>query len=163
MNAPAFLKTVAEFNAAVDGSKAFNPAVTNGRATSGQPPFVAYQATCGITLTYSGLAIDEAARAQNEEGEAIVPSNLPTRHQLAQHGVDAGLPARPTAAQMLHGFGVQPDFHLDLWRIQLGASAPGGLHSGHEGRVQRRIIVVNLGIKLVHNNTSFHAFPPGAG
>jgi succinate dehydrogenase/fumarate reductase flavoprotein subunit len=27
--------------------------------------------TCGITLTYGGLAIDEQARAQNEEGEAI--------------------------------------------------------------------------------------------
>jgi tricarballylate dehydrogenase len=36
-----------------------------------QPPFVAYQVTCGITLTYGGLSIDEQAQVQNEEGEAI--------------------------------------------------------------------------------------------
>jgi tricarballylate dehydrogenase len=80
----AFLQTVAEYNAAVDDATPFNPAVKDGRATRGlpinksnwartisQPPFVAYQVTCGITLTYGGLAIDEAARVQNEEGEAI--------------------------------------------------------------------------------------------
>jgi len=80
----AFLKTMTDFNAAVDESVPFNPAVKDGRATSGlmidktnwarrlsEPPFVAYQVTCGITLTYGGLAIDEEARVQNEEGEAI--------------------------------------------------------------------------------------------
>jgi tricarballylate dehydrogenase len=80
----AFLGTVAAFNAAVDEAAPFNPAVKDGRATQGltpdksnwaraisQPPFVAYQVTCGITLTYGGLAIDEQARVQNEEGEAI--------------------------------------------------------------------------------------------
>lgn len=80
----AFLKTVAEFNAAVDEAAPFNPAIKDGRATRGltwnksnwaraisKPPFVAYQVTCGITLTYGGLAIDEQARVQNEEGEAI--------------------------------------------------------------------------------------------
>ncbi len=84
IDAPAFLQTVADYNAAVDDSAPFNPAVKDGRRTSGlainksnwaralsQPPFVAYQVTCGITLTYGGLAIDEAARVQNEEGEAI--------------------------------------------------------------------------------------------
>ena len=35
------------------------------------PPFVAYQVTCGITLTYGGLAIDGEARVENEEGVAI--------------------------------------------------------------------------------------------
>jgi tricarballylate dehydrogenase len=62
----------------------FNPAVLDGRTTRGlaidktnwaralrEPPFVAYQVTCGITLTYGGLAIDEQARVENEEGEAI--------------------------------------------------------------------------------------------
>ena len=80
----AFLRTVAQFNAAVDEGVPFNPAVKDGRATHGlpidksnwalalrEPPFVAFQVTCGITLTYGGLAIDEQARVQNEEGEAI--------------------------------------------------------------------------------------------
>jgi tricarballylate dehydrogenase len=44
---------------------------SNWARSISQPPFVAYQVTCGITLTYGGLAIDEAARVQNEEGEAI--------------------------------------------------------------------------------------------
>jgi tricarballylate dehydrogenase len=80
----AFLRTIAEFNAAVDETVPFNPAVKDGRATRGlaidktnwaraicEPPFVAYEVTCGITLTYGGLAIDEQARVQNEEGKAI--------------------------------------------------------------------------------------------
>jgi tricarballylate dehydrogenase len=75
---------VARFNAAVDEAVSFNPAAKDGRCTKGlaidksnwaraisHPPFVAYQVTCGITLTYGGLAIDEQARVQNEEGEAI--------------------------------------------------------------------------------------------
>lgn len=79
-----FLQTIADFNASVDESVLFNPAVKDGRQTRGlavdksnwaralrEPPFVAYQVTCGITLTYGGLAIDEQARVQNEEGEAI--------------------------------------------------------------------------------------------
>lgn len=84
IDVPAFLQTVAEFNTSVDESMPFNPAVKDGRATRGltidktnwarclsQPPFVAYQVTCGITLTYGGLSIDEQAQVQNEEGEAI--------------------------------------------------------------------------------------------
>lgn len=80
----AFLRTVADFNKAVDESVPFNPAVKDGRSTRGlmidksnwarrlsEPPFLAYQVTCGITLTYGGLAIDEDARVQNEEGQAI--------------------------------------------------------------------------------------------
>ena len=84
IDAERFLNTIAEFNAAVDETMPFNPAIKDGRATRGlaidktnwaralaTPPFVAYQVTCGITLTYGGLAIDEQARVQNEEGEAI--------------------------------------------------------------------------------------------
>lgn len=79
-----FLRTIAEFNAAIDEDAPFNPAIKDGRCTTGlainksnwartisQPPFVAYQVTCGITLTYGGLAIDTEARVQNEEGQAI--------------------------------------------------------------------------------------------
>ncbi|WP_336950609.1 FAD-dependent tricarballylate dehydrogenase TcuA [Sphingobium aromaticivastans] len=80
----AMLRTIAEFNAAVDEDVPFNPAVKDGRGTRGlainksnwaralrEPPFVAYEVTCGITLTFGGLAIDEQARVQSEEGEAI--------------------------------------------------------------------------------------------
>lgn len=80
----AFLATVAAYNAAIGTGAPFNPAAKDGRTTTGlaidktnwataiaQPPFVAYQVTCGITLTYGGLAIDEQARVQNEEGFAI--------------------------------------------------------------------------------------------
>jgi hypothetical protein len=85
-----------------------------------------------------------------------MPSNLPARHQLAQQGIHARLPARTAAAKMLHGFGIEPDFHFDLWRIQLGPSAPGGLHSRQEGRIQWRIVVVNFGIKLDSHNIIVH-------
>lgn len=80
----AFLRTVVEYNAAIDATVPFNPAVKDGKGTRGlaidksnwarsiaEPPFVAYQVTCGITLTYGGLAIDEQARVQNEEGTPI--------------------------------------------------------------------------------------------
>lgn len=79
-----FMRTVREYNAAIDETAEFNPAVKDGRGTRGlaidktnwargitEPPFVAYQVTCGITLTYGGLAIDEEARVQNEEGGPI--------------------------------------------------------------------------------------------
>lgn len=80
----AMLRTIAEFNAAVDEDMPFNPAMKDGRGTRGlainksnwaralrEPPFVAYEVGCGITLTFGGLAIDEQARVQSEEGEAI--------------------------------------------------------------------------------------------
>lgn len=80
----AFLRTIGDYNAAIDDSMPFNPAVKDGRRTRGlaidksnwaraiaEPPFVAYQVTCGVTLTYGGLAIDEQARVQNEEGFPI--------------------------------------------------------------------------------------------
>ncbi|HMT45915.1 MAG: hypothetical protein RL702_483 [Pseudomonadota bacterium] len=80
----AFLRTVRDYNAAIDDTAPFNPAVKDGRRTTGlaidksnwaraiaEPPFVAYQVTCGITLTYGGLAIDEQARVLSEEGAPI--------------------------------------------------------------------------------------------
>ncbi len=79
-----FLATIARFNAAIAADRPFNPAIKDGRRTNGlvidksnwanaidTPPFVAYQVTCGITLTYGGLAIDGQARVQNEEGLPI--------------------------------------------------------------------------------------------
>ena len=66
------LATIAEFNAAVDRSVAFDPNVLDGRRTAGlspdktnwampieTPPFAAYRVTCGLTFTFGGLRIDE--------------------------------------------------------------------------------------------------------
>jgi tricarballylate dehydrogenase len=70
MNAEAFLRNVAEYNAAVETSVPFNPNVKDGRATTGlridktnwantleQGPFEAFQVTCGVTFTFGGLRI----------------------------------------------------------------------------------------------------------
>ena len=80
----AFLETVREYNAAVRTDVAFNPAVKDGRGTRGlaipksnwanrldEPPFEAYQITCGITFTFGGLRIDEACRVLDTEGAPI--------------------------------------------------------------------------------------------
>lgn len=77
-------RTIAEFNAAVDRSRAFNPAVLDGRRTQGlaldksnwalpleQGPFVAYEVGCGITCTYGGLAITPRAEVLDEEGRPM--------------------------------------------------------------------------------------------
>ena len=75
---------VARYNAAVDTSTPFDPTVKDGRATHGlrfdksnwanrldTPPFEAYGVTCGITFTFGGLAVDQAARVMSEEGAPI--------------------------------------------------------------------------------------------
>jgi tricarballylate dehydrogenase len=64
------LATLRAFNAAVDASRPFDPAVLDGRCTRGitppksnwalalcAPPFRAFEVTCGITFTYGGVAI----------------------------------------------------------------------------------------------------------
>ncbi|HUG13811.1 MAG TPA: FAD-dependent tricarballylate dehydrogenase TcuA [Thermomicrobiales bacterium] len=70
-----FLRTVAEFNAAVDTETSFNPAILDGRGTRGldvpksnwanpldTPPYEAYQITCGVTFTFGGLRINTAGQ-----------------------------------------------------------------------------------------------------
>jgi tricarballylate dehydrogenase len=65
-----FLKTIAEYNAAVRTDIPFNPNVKDGRRTEGlavaksnwantidAPPFEGYAVTCGITFTFGGLRI----------------------------------------------------------------------------------------------------------
>lgn len=77
-------QTIAAFNAAVDRSQPFNPAVLDGRRTQGlavdksnwalpleQGPFVAYEVGCGITCTYGGLAITPRAEVLDEEGRVM--------------------------------------------------------------------------------------------
>lgn len=72
VNAPAFLKTVREFNAAVRRDVPFDHTVKDGKGTTGieppksnwaqpldTPPFEAYATTCGITFTFGGLRIDQ--------------------------------------------------------------------------------------------------------
>lgn len=64
------LKTIAEYNGAVDDGVAFNPYSKDGRHTSGlaiektnwaqalvEPPFEAYEVTCGITFTFGGIRV----------------------------------------------------------------------------------------------------------
>jgi tricarballylate dehydrogenase len=70
VNAEQFLKSIAEYNKAVRSDIPFNPNVKDGRHTEGlavnksnwantidQPPFQAYQISCGITFTFGGLRI----------------------------------------------------------------------------------------------------------
>ncbi len=79
-----FLRTVAEFNAAVDTGTPFDPTVKDGRATRGlaleksnwanpldTPPFQAFGVTCGITFTFGGLHVDASARVIAEDGNPI--------------------------------------------------------------------------------------------
>lgn len=79
-----FLRTVAEFNAAVRDDVPFNPNVKDGRGTAGlalpksnwanaldTPPFEAYQVTCGITFTFGGLRVSTAGQVMSVSGDPI--------------------------------------------------------------------------------------------
>jgi len=84
INKKAFLRTVADFNAAVaadaeervdpftlDGVSAEpegQPAKSNWARTIEQGPFVCYPVMCGITFTYGGIKIDSEARVITQEG-----------------------------------------------------------------------------------------------
>ena len=84
VDAEAFLKEMAAYNAAVDVTTPFNPNVKDGRGTSGlevpksnwanridEPPFEAYAVTCGITFTFGGLRIDTSARVLDTDMQPI--------------------------------------------------------------------------------------------
>lgn len=77
-------QTVREFNAAIDRSVPYSPAVLDGRRTNGLAvdktnwampletgPFVAYEVSCGVTCTYGGLAITTDAQVVSEEGQPM--------------------------------------------------------------------------------------------
>jgi Succinate dehydrogenase/fumarate reductase, flavoprotein subunit len=79
-----FLRTVAEFNAAVRQDIPFDPNALDGRCTEGlainksnwamtidQPPFEAYAVTCGITFTFGGLKITPEAQVIDSDGLPI--------------------------------------------------------------------------------------------
>lgn len=79
-----FLKTINEYNAAVDQGTPFDPNVRDGRSTIGldlpksnwantleEPPFEAYAITCGLTFTFGGLRIDEHAQVIDVDGRPM--------------------------------------------------------------------------------------------
>jgi tricarballylate dehydrogenase len=77
-------RTVHAFNAAVQDTPAFNPAVLDGKGTRGitppksnwaqrldRPPFVAFGVTCGITFTFGGLRVNGEAAVLDTEDRPI--------------------------------------------------------------------------------------------
>ena len=84
VNAAGFLKTMEEYNTAVQTDVPFDPNVKDGRGTEGievpksnwanqinEPPFEAYAITCGITFTFGGLRIDTEAQVQSTDYRPI--------------------------------------------------------------------------------------------
>ena len=84
VNSEAFVQTVQEFNAAVQRDVTFNPAIKDGRGTPGldvpktnwavaleNPPYEAYQVTCGLTFTFGGLKITPQGQVINVDDEPM--------------------------------------------------------------------------------------------
>lgn len=74
---------IAEYNAAC-GDQPYNPAILDGKATTGitppksnwalpinQPPYVAYVTTTGITFTFGGLQVNTRAEVQDMTDQSI--------------------------------------------------------------------------------------------
>lgn len=79
-----FLRTAADYNAAVQQEVPFNPNVKDGRGTVGlevpktnwantlsEGPYEAYGITCGITFTFGGLRINPGAEVLDEAGVPV--------------------------------------------------------------------------------------------
>jgi tricarballylate dehydrogenase len=84
VDAAAALAEIEAYNAAVQTATPFDPNVKDGRGTSGlavnktnwantidEPPFEAYAVTCGLTFTFGGLRIDQAANVLDLGGRPI--------------------------------------------------------------------------------------------
>src|SRR5712671_5584388 len=84
VDAPAFLRTVRDFNAACRADTPFNPNVLDGRRTRGlaidktnwanpldTPPFHAYHVTAGVTFTFGGLKISRQGEVEDLYGRII--------------------------------------------------------------------------------------------
>jgi tricarballylate dehydrogenase len=84
VDAPAFLRTVREFNAACRCDVPFNPNILDGRRTQGlaidktnwanplnTPPFHAYHVTTGVTFTFGGVKISPQAAVEDLYGRLI--------------------------------------------------------------------------------------------
>lgn len=86
VNADRFLKTVHDYNAAVDHDTTFNPAVLDGKSAADlaipksnwanaidEPPFEAFAVTCGITFTFGGLRIDPQTSGVVDDAGVRIP------------------------------------------------------------------------------------------
>ena len=84
------LRTLKQYNKAVDKKVNFDPTILDGKRTNGlaidktnwantldTPPFKAYPVTCGITFTYGGLKIDE------KTGAVLRKTNTPIKGLFA--------------------------------------------------------------------------------
>ena len=84
VEAGAFIKTINEFNSAVQRNIKFDPNIKDGKSTNSlripksnwantidKPPFEAFQVTCGITFTFGGLKVDGQGRVLNVSGDPI--------------------------------------------------------------------------------------------
>jgi len=78
------LRTIEEFNAAVAVDVPFDPNVKDGRSADGlpvprsnwanridEPPFTAYEVTCGVTFTFGGLKITDQGQVVDLNGAPI--------------------------------------------------------------------------------------------
>ena len=79
-----FIRSVQDYNAAVDESVLFDPTVKDGRCTYGlainksnwanridSPPFEAYAVTCGITFTFGGLEVNAKTSVIDQKAQPI--------------------------------------------------------------------------------------------
>lgn len=84
VDAAAALRTLEDFNDAVDTDTPFDPTILDGKSASGlavpksnwanridRPPFRAYPVTGGITFTYGGVEITRKAEVRSEAGAPI--------------------------------------------------------------------------------------------
>ncbi|MFV0295793.1 MAG: FAD-dependent tricarballylate dehydrogenase TcuA [Hyphomicrobiaceae bacterium] len=84
VDAKACLEELKAYNAAVMTDVPFNPAIKDGRGTKGlavpksnwanvldEPPFEAYQVTCGLTFTFGGLKINTVCEVEHNDGHSI--------------------------------------------------------------------------------------------
>jgi tricarballylate dehydrogenase len=107
-----FLHTVEEFNRTASPNTRIQPDTLDGACTRGlhppksnwalpigQPPFYAFPLRPGITFTYMGVAVDEAARILQSDGTPfrnlyaageIMAGNILTRGYLAGVGMTIG-------------------------------------------------------------------------
>ena len=84
VDAEGFLRTVAEFNAAVQTEVPFNPNERDGRGTSGLSvrksnwaqtldtgPFSAYAVSAGVTFTFGGVRVTTEAQVVGDDGTVL--------------------------------------------------------------------------------------------